>query len=125
MTIFEAISKADEIRNNRIDERMKIDMLSELDGRICAELADPYGKAGNFSGYDENTPSDTKLIADFPYDGLYVAYLEAEICRLNGEIQKYNAARNIFLEKYEAYKSWYVRTHTNNAPVVKFPIRGY
>ena len=34
MTIFEAISKADEIRNNRIDERMKIDMLSELDGRI-------------------------------------------------------------------------------------------
>ena len=125
MTIYEAISKADELRNNKIDEPVKVAMLSELDGRIHRELIDPRGENGEFHGYGESTPSDTRLLADYPYDGLYVAYLDAEICRLNGEIQKYSAARNIFFEKYEAYRAWYARTHKYGAPNIKFPTRRY
>ena len=125
MTIYEAISKADEQRNNTIDETIKVGILSELDGRIHREVVSPYGNAGFFMGYDETTPSDTALLAPYPYDALYVPYLEAEICRLNGEIQKYMTAREIFNDKYKAFKAWYVRNHAYKTPQITFPRRRY
>lgn len=124
MTIYDAIAHADELRNNKIDEPIKVGMLSELDGRIDREIIRPYGETGAFIGYNADD-LDRELLAPYPYDSLYVTYLEAEICRLNGEMQKYNAARSIFAEKYEAFRAWYVRTHTYNTPNVKFPTRRY
>lgn len=124
MTIYDAISRADALRNNKVEEAVKVAMLSVLDGRIDREILRPYGEAGAFVGYDENN-LDKELLAPYPYDTLYVTYLEAEICRLNGEIPKYNVARNIFAEKYEAFKAWYVRNHTYNTPNIKFPTRRY
>lgn len=124
MTINEAISKADEVRNNRIEYLTKLRMLSELDGRIYYEVISPNNKSG-FNGYTAETPSDTSLLVQYPYDELYVAYLEAEICRLSGEIQKYATAREIFYDKYNAFTAWYVRTHTYHTPRITFPQRRY
>jgi hypothetical protein len=124
MTINEAISKADEVRNNKIDYLTKLRMLSELDGRIFYEVISPNNEA-DFDGYTESTPSDTSLLVPYPYDELYIAYLEAEICRYSGEIQKYSTARGIFYDKYNAYTSWYVRTHPSNTPRITFPQRRY
>lgn len=125
MTIYEAISKADELRNNAIDEPVKVAMLSELDGRIFCEVISPNSNAVLFEGYGIDTPSDTQLLVCYPYDSLYVSYLEAEICRLNGEITKYTVARDSFEHKYEAFKAWYIRTHTIPTPNVRFPTRRY
>lgn len=121
MTINEAISAADGLRNNQIDESVKRALLSELDGRIFFEVINPYAK--EFNGYNENTDSGTELIVPYPYDGLYVTYLEMEIARINGEMPRYNNAAVIFNEKYSAFKRWYNRTHPKKSAGIVFPTR--
>ena len=121
MTINEAISAADGLRNNQIDESVKRALLSELDGRIFFEVINPYAK--EFNGYNENTDSGTELIVPYPYDGLYVTYLEMEIARINGEMPRYNNAAVIFNEKYSGFKRWYNRTHRKKSAGIVFPTR--
>lgn len=121
MTINEAITAADGLRNNQIAEDIKRAMLSELDGRIYIEVVAPYGT--DFTGYNADTDSGTTLLVPFPYDGLYVSYLEMEIARINGEMPRYNNAAVIFNEKYSAFKRWYNRTHPKKSAGIVFPTR--
>ncbi|MEE1356833.1 MAG: hypothetical protein UHG68_04625 [Clostridia bacterium] len=121
MTINEAIAAADGLRNNQISADIKRAMLSELDGRIYREVMDPIGN--DFNGYNADTDEATQLLAPFPYDGLYVTYLEMEIARINGEMPRYNNAAIRFNEKYEAFKRWYNRTYPRKSAGIVFPTR--
>lgn len=125
MTIAEALSRADDLRKNTLSENIKVAMLSELDGRIYFDILHPEVREAEFVGYDESTPSDTKLLVPYPYDALYVAYLDQEICKVTNEVAKYNNARIVFNEKYEAFARWYTRTHSISTPNIKFPKRRY
>ncbi len=124
MTINEALNAADALRNNAVGREIKITFLSELDGRICYDIMQPCGYKGNFIGYDSKTPGDTELLVPYPYDALYVSYLEQEIARASNELPRYNNARVLFNEKLSAFRQWYVRTHKTETPNIKFPIRG-
>lgn len=121
MTINEAITAADGLRNNQIAEDVKRAMLSELDGLIFREVIDPNGT--DFTGYNQETDSGTTLLVPFPYDGLYVSYLEMEIARINAEMPRYNNAAIRFNEKYSAFKRWYNRTHPRPSAGIVFPTR--
>lgn len=121
MTINEAISMADGLRNNQVAKEIKRAMLSELDGRIYREVIEPYGS--DFTGYNAETDSGTILIVPYPYDGLYATYLEMEIARINGEMPRYNNAAVLFNEKYSAFKRWYNRTHPKPSAGIVFPTR--
>lgn len=125
MTINEAITAADGLRNNSIPEAIKIRWLSELDGRIYTEIIKPYQKdeTSTVPKYDESTPADTELIVPHPYDGLYLAYLEMEIARQNAELPRYNNAAIVFNEKFSAFKRWYNRNNTKLSAFIKFPTR--
>ena len=121
MTINEAIAAVDGLRNNQIPEDVKRAMLSELDGRIYREVIAP--ESVDFTGYNTETNSETVLLVPYPYDGLYVNYLEMEIARINAEMPRYNNAAIVFNEKYAAYKRWYNRTHTRPSAGIVFPTR--
>lgn len=121
MTINEAIAAADELRTNHITADIKRAMLSELDGRIYREVVNPVGD--DFSGYSKDTDGETKLLVEYPYDGIYVTYLEMEIARINGEMPRYNNAAIRFNEKYEAFKRWYNRTYPRRSAGIVFPTR--
>ena len=123
MTINEAIAAVDGLRNNQIPEDVKRAMLSELDGRIYREVIAP--ESVDFTGYNAETNSETVLLVPYPYDGLYVNYLEMEIARINAEMPRYNNAAIVFNEKYAAYKRWYNRTHTRPSAGIVFPTRRY
>lgn len=121
MTINEAIAAVDGLRNNQIPEGVKRAMLSELDGRIYREVIAP--NSIDFTGYNAETEGETELLVPYPYDGLYVNYLEMEIARINAEMPRYNNAAIVFNEKYAAYKRWYNRTHTKPSAGIVFPTR--
>lgn len=125
MTVGEAITAADAIRKNMISEELKLKMLSELDGKLYYGLIAPEAADGEFTGYTSQTASDTQLLVPYPYDALYVPYLEAEICRLNGEVARYNSARTVFEEKYGEYADRLVRTHKYATPNIRIPVRRY
>jgi hypothetical protein len=126
MTIREAIAEANSLSNNLIDEALKINWLSKLDGRIHYEIIAPNAKEGAFIGYSTNTPSDTVLIVPYPWDSLYVAYLEMEIARVSSDNVRYTNSRILFNELYGAFSRWYVRTHKDDStPSISFPVRRY
>lgn len=125
MTLGEAITAADALRRNMIPEELKLKMLSELDGKLYYGLIYPDAADGEFNGYTSETASDTQLLVPYPYDALYVPYLEAEICRINGETARYNSARMVFEEKYGEYADRFVRTHKYAVPDIRIPVRRY
>lgn len=125
MTLGEAITAADALRRNILPEELKVRMLSELDGKIYYGLIFPDAADGEFTGYTSETASDTQLLVPYPYDALYIPYLEAEICRINGETARYNSARTVFEEKYGEYADRLVRTHKCASPDIRIPVRRY
>lgn len=125
MKIMEAIAAADKLSNNMIDETIKKQWLSDLDGRIYYEIMHPMGASGDFSGYAADASIDTELIVPYPYDALYITYLQKEIARHNSEIPKYENARILFNEQMEAFRRWWIRTHDTKTPTIRFPVRRF
>lgn len=113
MTISEAINKIDALKFNTYTQAEKVSWLSTLDGLIKNEIVNMHEGAEEveFTGYGESTPTDTVLIAPFPYDDMYIKWLEAQIDYTNAEYDKYDNSKLAFNTLYSAFYNWYTRTH--------------
>ena len=113
MTIHEAITELDALKHNTFTNSEKISWLSKLDGRIRCHVMDTHegGPEEPFSGYNPQTPMDTVLLVGFPYDDVYIRYMQAMVDYHNGEIEKYNNANAIFMAQYNRFRRRYTRTH--------------
>ena len=122
MTIIEAINKVDALKPNTYTQSDKIAWLSTLDGLIKKHIIDTHegGESVVFDGYDENTPLDTSLIAEAPYDSVYLSWLEAKIDYANGEFNKYNNSATAYNTDYSAFERYYNRTHMPIGTKLKF-----
>jgi len=69
--------------------------------------------------YDENTPTDTELIAPLPYSRIYEFYLKAQIDYARDELELYHND----LAQYEAamsdFRKHYNRTHEHKSCYIK------
>lgn len=57
------------------------------------------------------TDVSTDLLAPFPYDTLYVNYLNAKIDETTGDTQRYANSYVLFNNAYSDYAKWYNRNH--------------
>lgn len=122
MTIIEAINQIDEFKPNGFSQKDKIRWLNTVDYHIKTEIIDTHEDAESviFAGYDEDTPLDTALLADAPFDVLYIRWLEAQIDYANAEIGKYNNSMTMFDSAYSDYKNYYNRTHMPQGKKIKY-----
>lgn len=113
MTISEAINRTDAVKPNAYNESRKILWLSELDGMIKSEIIDTHEGNENisFTPYDIDTDTTTELIVPYPYDVLYLRYLEMKIDYSNGEYGKYNNSMVMYNTAYSAFENYYNREH--------------
>ena len=113
MTIIEAIERIDSLKPNTYTKEEKIRWLSTIEGMIKRNVIDNHEGAENvvFEGYDEDTPIDTTLIVQEPYDDLYVLWLEAQIDYYNGEFTKYNNVIIRYNDMYQMFCNDFNRTH--------------
>ncbi len=118
MTIIEAINKVDALKPNSYTQHDKISWLSQLDGLIKKQIIDTHegGESVVFNGYNEETPLDTVLIVEAPYDAVYLTWLEARIDYTNGEYAKYNNSAMAYNNDYSAFERYYNR---QNMPLSK------
>ena len=115
MTIREAIDRADILNPNTISEEDKIRWLSLLDKSIYTDVylthyLNPCEERREFEPY---TPDNTEkaLFAPFPYDDLYVAYLQMKIDEANKETDRYNNSASLYNAYLEDYTHHYHKTH--------------
>lgn len=112
MTIQEALTRADAIRHNTYTQEEKIQWLSRLDGKIQKLILDVYEKEPvDFPGYDADTPGNTVLLVDKPFDEIYLYWLEAQICYRDGEIGDYNSAIAQYNRLYSTFADSYRKHH--------------
>lgn len=114
MTISKAIEHAVAMTGRVVDDELMVQWLGELDGTIAFDV---FG-ADAWAPYTEDD-MDAELIVDYPWDGLYVPYLEAQTYYTDGEYDRYENAKAMFEKKYWDFRHFLRRTH----PELKPPCR--
>lgn len=122
MKISEAISRIDSLKPNFIDTAEKVSWLSQLDGRFKAEVVDTREGADKvvFNGYDDTTPTNTELLIAYPYDKVYLTWLEANIDYTLGEYGRYKNSSEAFNTDYTAAINAYNRAHRSIRKEIKY-----
>jgi hypothetical protein len=122
MTIIEAINKIDTLKPNNYTQPEKTLWLSTIDGIIKKEIIDTHEGSEDviFNKYDVDTALDTVLLVPFPYDDIYIKWLEAQIDYANGETPKYNNSMTMYNTAYYAFQRYYNRTHMPKGKSIKF-----
>ena len=130
MTIMDALYRIDDLKPNSYSQTEKIKWLSSLDGLIKSEIIDTHERCGNDqccvnkvfpeNGYDDKVDLNTVLVVPYPYDDIYLKWLEAQIDYTNGEIGKYNNSIVAYNDAYDLYQRHYNRTHMPKGTKFKF-----
>lgn len=122
MTIIEAINRIDAVNPNNYSQPEKVAWLSTLDGVIKKEIIDTHegAEAVTFTGYNEQTPLDTVLLAPAPYDELYLFWLQSKIDYWNAEMGKYNNSIAMYNTAYSTFEKAYNREHKPISKKLKF-----
>ena len=122
MTIFEAISKINEIKPNSYPQGIKISWLDTLDRRVKSKVIDTHegAEAVKFEGYTEDTDLSAQLLIPAPYDEVYLFWLESKIDYSNGEYGRYNNTIAMFNTAYAEFDRYYNRTHMPKSAKLKF-----
>ena len=113
MTIIEAINRLDTLKFNTYTQDDKVAWLSRADAMVKKLIIDTHegSEDVDFTGYDADTPLDTVLLVPSPFDEVYLRWMEAQIDYYNGEYDKYNNAIIMYNTAFEAFQSYYNRTH--------------
>ena len=121
MTIIEAINEIDSVKPNDYTQTEKIKWLSNLDSMIKKEVIDTHEGSEDisFDGYTDQTPIETILLVESPYDTMYIAWLESKIDYHNSEYTRYNNSITNFNDLYTEYVRYYNRTHMPKAVKLK------
>lgn len=122
MTIIEAINRIDSLKPNNYTPDEKISWLSTLEGIIKTEIIDTHEGSENidFDGYDADTPLDTVMLVPFPYDDIYIKWLEAQIDYTNGDTHRYENSMIAYNTVYSTFARYYNRTHMPKGKSIKF-----
>ena len=111
MQIDEIIARVDSLEPNQYDKETKLSWISQLDGKIFAEIILTHDDTGR-TMYLPYESGDEEPIAGPPYgEDMYCYYLEAMIAQHNMETSKYNQKMLAYNNAYTEFANWYNRTH--------------
>ena len=98
MTIREAIEQIDDLKHNTYTTRQKQQWLMELESRLRETLA----RCGESAPAAENL--DAPLLAQPPYDAMYIHYLSAQMDYHSEEFDRYNNAMAMFEAVFDDFR---------------------
>ena len=113
MTLQEAIDITDEMKPNTMSRKLKIKGINEIEGIIHSELVMTHEHAEEEETrpvYTEDTDPGTALIAQEPYDMVYVYWLMKNIDMQNQEDERYNIDALHYNEAWNELANMWTRT---------------
>lgn len=103
LKLYEAIKKADLLRENMIPEEIKAEWIFNLE----CEFAEMMG----IDTPENSFPANIELMMPYPYDESYYLYLITMIDYSNQDIAMYENSRVLSNESIQRAKAWYRRNH--------------
>ena len=110
MTFGEIINCVDDYKDNGFHERTKLRWLTELDGKIAAEVM-MMSIAGVRNLPRGKEALKCEPLVSFPYEDLYDRYLEAMIDYHNGEYNNYQNSMEAYNAAYNGFVNWFLNTY--------------
>lgn len=113
MTIEQTISLVDKLKPNQYLPVLKIKWLSKLDGQIFNEVFQTHegNPIESFEGYTEDD-KNKELLVPYPFDeDIYNYFLQAQIDKENGEMNKYNQSITLYNNAFLSFQNYWNRTH--------------
>ena len=113
MKISEVIAKLDSLKPNAFAMEDKIGWINELEWRIKKEIVDTHEivEPVDFDGYSGEESLEQVVIAQAPWDNVYLRWLECMVDYYNGESARLANSRILFNDSYADFAAWYNRTH--------------
>lgn len=110
-TIREIIERVDELRPNAFTEKMKLAWLSELEGKIAADVM--LMNIDEICTLELKYPDsmDTEPMVRYPHQDIYVYWLQAQIDYANGEYNKYQNSMEMYNQHYGNFVRWFANTY--------------
>ena len=110
MTLRECIDQVDKMKPNKYSEEDKVRWLSEVEHSVYHDIIlthkpPRFKKPEEWVRYSQFTTDDMdkELIAPFPYDNLYPAFLKMKIDEENQETARYNVSAVMFNSYFDNY----------------------
>ena len=100
MTALDIISRADALIPNAVPEGEKKRWVAEAEWLVEMSL-NPKGEPPS-----RYLPEDYQLKIPFPWDGLYLHYLEMRLYYFQGEIARHNQAKALYEAVYDGYRDY-------------------
>lgn len=110
MTQKEAIAMAGAVRPHALPEKLLVQFLRELEGRIAARIRREHAKPAVCTPVQG---VNLTLSVPAPFDRVYWTYLVAMIDLTAGDTERYGVSRALFEEAFDAYARWYQQTGAN------------
>ena len=116
MTISEAITQLQAVKENQYDDETLVRWISDLEGLLYEDVEKNHeGSADIPHGrYGVDTDMDTVLMVPDPYSDIYIKYLMAQVDYHNAEMQRYTNSMIMYNIALDAFAGWYNR---NNMPL--------
>lgn len=107
MTLRECIDKLDSLKPNQYSEEEKVRWLAFLEANIYNDLilTHDFGEVIEYTPYTVDD-LDKELIAQFPYDEVYLSFLKMKVDEENQETTRYNNSAMLYnshLDNYAKY----------------------
>jgi len=111
VTIRDVIAWVDEIKPNAFSEDVKTEWVSNLEGRIAADVFLLGDAAVLAPRYVFPQDQDAVLLVKFPHDDIYKYWVQAKVDEANGEYNKYHNTLAIFNNHYSNFLVWFKTTY--------------
>lgn len=121
MELGTLFAEVDELKPSQYDDSIKLKWLNEVEWRIVKEIIETHVPDESmseftFTGYTNDTPLETELIAKEPYAVLYKYYLFSMIDLANEEPDRYQNDAILFNQAYQDFANYWNRTHKSIYP---------
>lgn len=109
MKLTDAISQAVLLTGAAVDQSVMCRWLSELDGQLSLTLY-KTDSIINYQMPGENEESPV-LLVPYPWDGMYIHYLEAMCYYTTGDFGRYQNSMAMYNQGEEQFRKWCIRMH--------------
>ena len=116
MTISEAITQLQAVKENQYDDETLVRWISDLEGTLYEDIVKNHESSEDIphGRYSVDTDMDTVLMVPEPYSDIYIKYLMAQVDYHNAEMQRYTNSMIMYNVALDAFAGWYNR---NNMPL--------
>ena len=114
MTVLDIIHRADTLIPNAVPEGEKKRWVAEVEWLVDMGL-NPKGEP-----LQRFLPDDYQLKIPFPWDALYLHYLEMRLYYFQGETARHNQAKAMYESVYNGYRDYYNRCRLPQNQCIQF-----